>query len=336
MSRGEPVFAGSRGRLYLAAAAVAVSAAVGLDARALARTTTSRFGSFGSFAACAARSTPRDRGARLLKEARRSASTVEMAFPPAPARARWCVGIVSAPGRDTLALTRRAVAAELRGVDAIAASYDVSAPRTARQNASRHRIYSWKDGEWVVRVAEAPSCAVARRGARPADVKDRSTLDYASTLEAMPLDRCDVALVVEDDVVPTKDLFRKLDAAVAAADAAGPWAYLKLFIPDKWQGFDDSTVPAFATGGAAVAAVTGGTAWAGGAAAPHAAAVGVGAAALAVAIVVDVGRPCWIRLENLLRPTPGVRRQSQQAWVPWRNHRWTNASKTPGRRHSPA
>ena len=45
----------------------------------------------------------------------------------------------------------------------------------------------------------------ARRNA--SGIKAKSTADYASTLFSMPLDACDVAVVLEDDVLPTRHLF---------------------------------------------------------------------------------------------------------------------------------
>ena len=135
----------------------------------------------------------------------------------------------------------------------------------------------------------------ARRNA--SGIKAKSTADYASTLFSMPLDTCDVAIVLEDDVLPTRQLFAKLDRAVAAADCAGPWAYLKLFVPDKYTGFETQYHAApLAVGGAALGIAT--------AFASKSILLGAGVGALAVAFVVDISRPCCVRLWNILRLEP--------------------------------
>ena len=113
----------------------------------------------------------------------------------------------------------------------------------------------------------------------------------------MPLDACDLAVVLEDDVLPTRRLFDKLDRALSAADEAGPWAYLKLFVPDKYTGFEAEFHAApIASGGLALGVAI--------AFASRSILLGAGVGALAVAFVVDITRPCWVRLYNVLRPAP--------------------------------
>ena len=97
-------------------------------------------------------------------------------------------------------------------------------------------------------------------------------------------------------VLPTRHLFDKLDRAVEAAESKGPWAYLKLFVPDKYTGFEEYHAAPIASGGLALGLAI--------AFASRSLVLGVGVGALAVAFVVDVTRPCWVRLYNVLRPAP--------------------------------
>ena len=98
-------------------------------------------------------------------------------------------------------------------------------------------------------------------------------------------------------MLPTRRLFDKLDKAVSAADEAGAWAYLKLFVPDKYTGFEAEFHAApIASGGLALAVAI--------AFASRSMMLGAGVGALAVAFVVDVTRPCWVRLYNIMRPAP--------------------------------
>ena len=72
---------------------------------------------------------------------------------------------------------------------------------------------------------------------------------------------------------------------------------LKLFVPDKYTGFETVYHAApIASGGLALGLAT--------AFASRSLVLGVGVGALAVAFVVDVTRPCWVRLYNILRPAP--------------------------------
>ena len=89
-------------------------------------------------------------------------------------------------------------------------------------------------------------------------------------------------------MLPTRRLFDKLDKAVSAADEAGAWAYLKLFVPDKYTGFEAEFHAApIASGGLALAVAI--------AFASRSMMLGAGVGALAVAFVVDVTRPCRSR-----------------------------------------
>ena len=102
-------------------------------------------------------------------------------------------------------------------------------------------------------------------GTIPSDLREKEKQDYIGALKIGLKCNADYILVVEDDALPTKNLLKKLRLVLYyklpwswLRAGTSDWAFLKLFYPEKWQGFGWPEVPELVLAGVsgALAAVT--------------------------------------------------------------------------------
>ncbi|CAH1791739.1 unnamed protein product [Owenia fusiformis] len=76
----------------------------------------------------------------------------------------------------------------------------------------------------------------------PSDKFSKETSDYAFCLQAGLDYNPDYVLIIEDDTIPYKDIFTVIEHSLARLRSqhysqSKDWCYLKLFYPQKWQGY---------------------------------------------------------------------------------------------------
>lgn len=84
------------------------------------------------------------------------------------------------------------------------------------------------------------------RNASLDQVFEKERLDYISALQLGVIDNADYTIIIEDDALPDKNFLRNLSFVIKWKipwlRSTPKWAFLKLYYPEKWQGFGNTEI----------------------------------------------------------------------------------------------
>ena len=102
-----------------------------------------------------------------------------------------------------------------------------------------------------VTVANRSSLVGAATSGGGDDIFEKEKLDYTGALELGLRSGARYVLVVQDDALATREILRKLRYVLKwkmpwkwlRSESAKSWTFLKLYYPEKWQGFGNPEIP---------------------------------------------------------------------------------------------